>query len=86
MQVYDEIKGEYITHALKVVMKVIPKKYTLGNLDVAVNMGTNGEFELTYMKVSIDGVEKVEVDKIAYIYRVNGIDYLAKVRQDLGMN
>jgi hypothetical protein len=43
------------------------------------------EFEVTYLKVSVDGKEIVEIDKYNYICRINGKDYLKEVRQALGL-
>lgn len=86
VQIYDQNTGEFPTKAIKVVVNCKPKQFTLGDLNTASQMGTNGEFELTYIKVSIDGQEKVEIDKINFICRIDGIDYLAKVRQDIGLS
>ncbi len=82
---YDESSGEYKSKAIKCVMKCIPKTGTLGNLDVATGMGTSGEFEVVYIKLSIDNKEQFEIDKFASISRFGGDDALSKVRQDLGM-
>lgn len=84
-QVYDESSGEYVSKALKLVMKCIPKAVGLGTLDTSVTVGTSTEFEVVYLKLSLEGIEKVEIDKINFIYSVNGVDYLQKVRTDLGM-
>ena len=37
--------------------------------------------ELTYYMVEMDGKEKVCLDKINGVYRINGVDVLSKVRQ-----
>lgn len=86
VQIYDEGSGEFKTKAVKCVMKCMPKTGTLGNFDPATTMGTSGEYEVTYLKISIEGKEYVEIDKLAFICRIDGVDYLAKVRRDLGMN
>lgn len=84
LQVYMDSIGEFSSQAIKVVMRCIPKTFTLGNFDTATKMGTSGEYEVIYLKISIDGKDYVEIDKFAYISKINGIDYLAKVRQDIG--
>ena len=86
VQIYDEDSGDTSTKALKVVMRARPKGLTLGNLDVGNKMGTSGEFELVYLKISVDGKEYVEIDKLSFICRIDGVDYLEKVRQDLGLS
>ena len=43
------------------------------------------EHEIYYMKVDIDGKELLELDKYNFIFSVNGTDYLAETRRNLGM-
>jgi len=84
-QMVDETTGSLETKAINCVMKAYPKKLGLGKLDTGTSMGASGEFEVVYLKVSIAGKEILEIDKWNYIYKVNGTDYLAKVRQDMGL-
>jgi len=85
VQIYDEDSGSFTESGLKVVMRCIPKNLNLGNLNVATQMGTSGVFEVIYVHISIDGEEMVEIDKLAFICRINGVDYLTKTRQNLGL-
>ena len=85
VQIYDQGTGDYISKAVKVVMKAIPKTFTPGNFDTASQMGTSLECEVIYVKMSIEGKELVEIDKLNYIYKVGEVDYLKKVRQDIGL-
>lgn len=85
VQIYDENSGEFKSKAIKVVMKCIPKKGSPGKFDPATGMGTSGEYEVTYMKISIENKELLEIDKFAFICKIDGVDYLAKVRKDLGI-
>ena len=48
-------------------------------------MGTQIEFELPYYKLELDGKLQAEIDKYNYICKINGVDYLASVRSDLGV-
>ena len=84
-QAYDENSGEYLTRSVKVVLRVQPKSLNLGTFNPAAPMGTSGEFEVIYIKVSIEGREWLEIDKFAFICRIAGVDYLSKVRQDMGL-
>lgn len=86
IQVYDAGAGGYKSVALKVVTKVVPKKTGIGKLDVGTTTDTNNEFEVLYIKVFIDGSEVLEIDKYNYICKINGVDYLAEVRRNLGLN
>ena len=38
------------------------------------------------LRVDIDGATMVEIDKLNYICKINGIDYLAQVRAALGLD
>lgn len=84
LQRYDPGLGEYKTEPLHVYLKATTKTSTPGNLTVGDNMDTQTEFEITYMKIELDNKERVEMDKYNYIYKVDGVDYLATVRSDLG--
>ncbi len=85
IQSYDVGASEIVEKELKVVTKCIPKKYGLGNLAKASSMGTNLEYECTYLKLSLDGNEKLEIDKFNYIFKVSGTDLLATTRKNLGL-
>ena len=85
VQIYDPNSGEFTTQSLKCVMKVLPKNLNLGNLNVASQMGTSGGLEIVYLKIEIAEKEVVEIDKLSFICRIDGTDYLEKVRKDMGM-
>jgi|AMZC01.1.fsa_nt_AMZC01003267.1_12 hypothetical protein len=86
-QVYDAGLGEYIVRPVKVVLRAVPKtSVNLGNLDVGVSAGASNQFEILYIKVDVDGSTMVEIDKLNYICKIDGIDYLAQVRVALGLD
>ena len=85
LQQYDAGLGEYKVAQLHVYIKAITKTRTSGNLTVGELMDTQMEFEVPYMKIELDGKERIELDKYNYIYRVDGVDQLAEVRSALGM-
>ena len=85
VQVYDTASGEYKTQAVKAVVKAIPKKTSLGKLDSGKAMETKNEFEVVYLKLSIEDSEVMEIDKLNYICKIDGVDYLEQVRGDLGL-
>lgn len=84
LQQYDAGLGVYKTVPLHLYMKAITKTRTPGNLVVGDLMDTQMEFEVTYMKIELNGKERVEMDKFNYIYKVDGVDQLADVRTALG--
>lgn len=84
-QVYDAGNGTYNTVPVRVALRAIPKRLGLGSLEVGSTTDTETEFEVTYMKVIVDNVERIEIDKYNFKYVVDGVDYLASVRDDLGL-
>ncbi len=72
------------TH-IYVFMKGRTKNANLGNLVINDATGTQTEIEVYYLKVEINESEVVEIDKPNYIYKIHGVDYLAEVRENLGM-
>ncbi|KEQ22307.1 phage major tail tube protein [Paenibacillus tyrfis] len=84
-QLYNSATGEYRPSGIRVTMKVMSKTGTLGNFAPASPTETSNEFEVSYIKIFMDGQEVLELDKFNFIFRVEGTDYLAEVRQQLGM-
>lgn len=83
-QVYDAANGVYKTVPVRVSMRGIPKTTNLGSLEVGSVTDTEVELELVYLKIWIDNKERIEIDKYNYKYVVDGVDYLAPVRANLG--
>lgn len=85
MQIYDAANGVYKTSAVRVAMRGIPKRNGLGSLEVGSTTDSEIELELSYLKIVIDDSEKIEIDKYNFKYVVDGVDYLASVKADLGI-
>ncbi len=85
IQIKDAGSGTYSTQAQKYVVEAIPKKTGLGKLDVATAQESSSEFECTYLKIFIDGSEKLEIDKYNFICVIDGVDFLAETRTALGL-
>ena len=62
------------------------KKSKLGDQKQHENMELNYNINVVYVKLTVNGVPKVEIDIINNIHKVNGKDLLATVRQNLGMS
>lgn len=67
----------------KVVIVAVPKKYDPGKIETGSTSDGSGEFEVLYFKKTLNGVEVIEIDKLNYIFRVNGVDYGADIRNSL---
>lgn len=85
-QVYDSSTGEYVVKKLKLVVRGVPKTDDLGKLDVGATTDTKLTLECDYVKLTIDGKTEIELDKYNYIANIGGVDYLADVRDALGLN
>jgi len=85
MQVYDASNGVYKTVPLKVVCKAVPKNTGLGSLQAGSSQENSSEFEVNYLKVSVDGEERIEIDKYNFKCVIEGTDYLEGVRENLGL-
>jgi P2 family phage contractile tail tube protein len=85
MQVFDPASGEHKSKSMKLVVKSQPKSVELGKMESGEQMETKTEFEITYLKLEVGGAEKMEIDKMNYICKIEGTDYLQQVRTDLGL-
>lgn len=85
LQLYDHAIGELRPQQISIVMRANPKSLNLGTFGTAAKMGTSAEFELIYLGIRIEGREHIEIDKFAYICRIDGTDFLQKVRRDIGL-
>lgn len=84
-QVNDAAAGELLTQAVRVVVRATPKNLSMGSLEVGATTDSASEFEISYIKIFIGGVPTIELDKYNFKFVVNGEDFLASVRQDLGL-
>lgn len=83
-QAWDNAAGRFKQTAVKHILMVTPTKLAPGKLAPASPAEASGEYSVTYFATYIDGVKKLEIDILNFIYFVNGIDYLADVRKALG--
>lgn len=85
VQEVDETTGVRSSKAYRMSMLTMPKSAKLGTMETGKQQGSSTEFELSRLLIEIAGEEKLLIDKVNFIYRVNGTDMLAKVRADLGL-
>jgi len=85
IQKFDKGSGKYVHIPLRYFIKGTPKSIDGGKLETSASMDISQEWELIYFKKELGGHAQIEVDKFNYIYKINGIDYLAEVRKNLGM-
>lgn len=84
-QDYDAAAGTYVIRQVRVVVQGPPMKVDPGKFDKGAQTGGSSEIEVMYIKIEIGGRTIVELDKLNYVYTVNGVDQLAAVRAALGI-
>jgi P2 family phage contractile tail tube protein len=62
-----------------------PMKVDPGKFETGAGSGGSSEQEALYLKIEIDGQTVVEIDKLNFICIIDGVDYLASVRNALGI-
>lgn len=82
-QSYDVAGGKTQFRGLKITTKVLSKGVDLGKLSVGKQTSTKNTFETIYIKVEENGKTLIELDKLNFIFKVNGVDVLEKVRNQI---
>lgn len=65
---------------MRVVERGRLKSFTPGKMELGKQMDASITLELLYILIEIDGVTKLEYDKLNSVFVVNGVDLLEKVR------
>ena len=86
LQVVDESTGIRNTVPFRLNIIGRPKNMSLGTLEIGKKHGNDLELEVTRLEVLLDGEEQLLIDKINFIYKVQGTDLLAAVRVQMGLN
>lgn len=85
VQTLNNSTGEYITVPIRIAIRGLPKKTGLGKLQIGSTTDSSNEFEVTYIKVTIDGQDVIEIDKYNYVCVIDGVDVLSDLRIALGL-
>ncbi|RNB72175.1 phage major tail tube protein [Brevibacillus panacihumi] len=85
IQRVDKATGTLIQVPVKVTVRGIPKTTSLGSLAKGATMDNSNELEVVYLKIMHDGKTKVEIDKFNYVCVIDGVDYMAPIRTNLGI-
>ena len=76
--------GQLVNLPVTVLMRATPKSLNLGTFAVASNTGTSIEYEVDRLQMTVAGARILLIDKLNYIFEINGIDYLARSRRNIG--
>ena len=66
---------------MRVVVRGRMKKLTSGTVKQGGAMDAAVTVEITYIMIELDGKQRIELDKINNVYKVKGVDLLAKIRK-----
>lgn len=80
---YDVAGGKILHRPLKVVVVGRAKSFETGKAKAGDPTDTKVTLEIIYIKIELDGFTLIELDKFNYIFVVNGVDYLADVRNNI---
>ena len=84
IQLQDPMLGQLITQPVRVECTGQVTSQNYGKLEPGKVMGVETDVEIAKIKIDLNGVNIIELDKFNMIFRVNGVDYLQPVRQDMG--
>ena len=85
MQLYDAATGILKALPVRIDARCLSAGLTLGKLEPSEQTDTESTFKIDYLKITIDGRKEFEHDAFNYIHEVDGTDYLAGVREALGL-
>ncbi|WP_025119773.1 MULTISPECIES: phage major tail tube protein [unclassified Serratia (in: enterobacteria)] len=74
------------TVAVEVVLRGRHKEIDSGEQKQGEDTETKITTQCTYYKLTIDGKERIEIDTINMIERVNGVDMLERHRRNIGLS
>jgi uncharacterized protein len=86
IQGVDAASGEYVPYAYRVVMQAMPLKAGGGKMDPGKKMDNELEMSVSYIKIYVDNEPQVEIDVLNFICIIGGVDFLAVIREHLGMS
>lgn len=86
LQVSDDATSVRSSIPERINMLGRTKSFSLGSREQGKKHGNEVELELIRLETYLDGAEKLLIDKLNFIHRVNGKDLLRTVRSQIGLN
>lgn len=85
IQNFDHGSNDYIEEPIIVTVRGRAKSYAPGTFEAMNTTDSSNTIECHYYKMEINGETIVEIDKFGYKCIINGVDLMAKIRQNIGM-
>ena len=86
VQGFDSGAEEYTHDRYRVVVRGRVKNYSSGSLEAGNTSGSSTTIEVHYLKLEYGGETLAEIDKYGYKAVIGGVDILAPIRKNIGMN
>jgi P2 family phage contractile tail tube protein len=81
-QQFTEKSSGAIDHkGIRIVVRGKQKNFKPGKMQNGSQMDASVTIEVVYIMIEIGGIQKIELDKLNFVYKVNGVDLLEKVRK-----
>lgn len=74
-------EGDIEFRPMRVVVRGRSKKFSPGKVKAGSTMETKVTLTVLYILIELEGKPILELDKLNEVYKINGIDVLAKVRE-----
>lgn len=65
---------------MRVVVRGKCKSFTGGSVKQGAAMGSSIKIALTYIRIDLNGENRIELDKLNGVYKINGVDVMEKAR------
>ena len=85
LNILDGGDGTPKSEGWRVVAKGVPKSVKLGKAEATAQMGSSVALSCTYVKITKGSKTIAEVDILNYVCNFGGTDYLATIRNILGL-
>lgn len=80
-QVSERGTGKIETQGIRIVLRGRPKSFKPGTIKMGGQMGASVTLELLYIMIEIEGENKFELDKLNEVFKVDGDDIMARIKQ-----
>ena len=86
VQNFDSGANDYVEEQVIVTVRGKAKSYAPGTYEAMNTTDSSNTIEVHYYKMEIEGKTLIEIDKYGCKCIVNGVDFMAKIRQNIGMS
>lgn len=77
---HSDGQGGVDERGMRIVVRGRNKNYAAGKVKISEGTGSSIKVSVAYIKIEMDGKDRLEIDIFNSIFRVNGKDMLAKTR------